>query len=112
MSNKTFSAYRIMWIIVVYDLPTHTKKQRKSANQFRKKLQGFGFRLFQWSMYIRHCPSREKMEMQKSRVEKIVPAEGKICIMDMTDKQFGEIQIFHGGGETEMPDGPTQLLLF
>ncbi len=101
-----------MWIIVVYDLPTHTKKQRKTANQFRKKLQGAGFNLFQWSMYIRHCPSREKMEMHIRRVEEIVPPEGKICIMEMTDKQFGSIRTFYGGGEEDMPEGPTQLLLF
>ena len=33
-----FSEYRIMWVLVLFDLPTETKKERKIYAQFRKKL--------------------------------------------------------------------------
>ncbi|MBP5502285.1 MAG: CRISPR-associated endonuclease Cas2, partial [Bacteroidales bacterium] len=58
MLNR-LSEYRIMWVLVMFDLPTETKKQRKAATNFRKQITADGFTMFQFSMYIRHCPSSE-----------------------------------------------------
>lgn len=54
-----FSAYRVMWIFVFFDLPTETKRDRKRATDFRKNLVRDGFLMFQFSIYIRHCASKE-----------------------------------------------------
>ena len=32
------NAYRVMWLFVFFDLPTETKKDRRNASLFRKKL--------------------------------------------------------------------------
>lgn len=32
------NAYRIMWVLVFFDLPTETKAERKAHAQFRKKI--------------------------------------------------------------------------
>ena len=48
-----------MWILVLFDLPTETKKDKKAYALFRKQLICDGFTMFQFSIYIRHCPSRE-----------------------------------------------------
>ena len=53
------NAYRIMWILVFFDLPTETKLERKRYAQFRENLLKDGFGMFQFSIYIRHCSSRE-----------------------------------------------------
>lgn len=37
------SEYRVMWVLVLFDLPTDTKKNRKAATDFRNKLQKDGF---------------------------------------------------------------------
>ena len=37
-----FSEYRIMWILVLFDLPTETKKDKKAYIDFRKNLQKDG----------------------------------------------------------------------
>ena len=34
-----FSEYRIMWVLVLFDLPTETKKEKKAYSDFRKNLQ-------------------------------------------------------------------------
>ena len=49
-----FSEYRIMWVLVFFDLPTDTKKERKAAADFRKQLIQDGFIMFQFSIYMRH----------------------------------------------------------
>ena len=56
MNNELdrFSEYRIMWVLVFFDLPTDTKKERKAYADFRKKLMRDGFTMFQFSIYVRH----------------------------------------------------------
>ena len=34
--------YRVMWVLVLYDLPTETVQQRKDAALFRKHIMGTG----------------------------------------------------------------------
>ena len=94
MNAERFNAYRIMWVLVLYDLPTETKANMKDANRFRKALIDDGFTLFQFSMYVRHCPSRENAEVHIKRVKFMLPKAGKVAIMCITDKQFGDIEIF------------------
>ena len=36
------SAYRVMWLLVLFDLPTETKKDKKAYTDFRKNLQKDG----------------------------------------------------------------------
>lgn len=104
--------YRILWVMVFFDLPTETKKERKQAARFRKDLQEDGFAMFQFSIYARHCASRENAEVHIRRVKAFLPDKGHVCIMTITDKQFGMIEIFYAAKEAPRPDTPQQLELF
>lgn len=101
-----------MWVMVLYDLPTETKAMQKAANLFRKRLEDDGFALFQFSIYIRHCPSRENADVHIKRVKAILPKYGKVSIMKITDKQFGEIENFHARAKEDPPLTYQQLELF
>lgn len=105
-------AYRSMWVLVFFDLPTETKLHRKRYAKFRKKIMEDGFSMFQFSMYIRHCSSRENAEVHIQRVKSILPPEGHIGIMSITDKQFGNIQLYFGKNEQDLPPLSQQLELF
>jgi CRISPR-associated protein Cas2 len=109
---ERLNAYRIMWILVHFDLPTATKKDRKNYSQFRKKIMADGFNMFQFSMYIRHCSSKENTEVHIKRVKSILPPKGHVGILTITDKQFGMMEIFRGHEPTEPPDTAQQLELF
>ncbi len=111
MHNR-LNAYRIMWVFVFYDLPTETRLERKIAASFRKKIMADGFAMFQFSLYLRHCASMENAEVHVKRVKKILPEKGKIGIMTITDRQFGNMEIFHGQKHAEPVDIPQQLELF
>jgi CRISPR-associated protein Cas2 len=95
MYNR-INAYRIMWVLVFFDLPTETAKERKIAAGFRKNIIKDGFQMFQFSIYLRHCASRENADVHIARVKKILPEKGDIGIMCITDKQFSMMEIFHG----------------
>ena len=101
-----------MWILVFFDLPTETKKDRQIATKFRKQLIDDGFTMFQFSIYLRHCPSRENAEVHIRRTKNNLPKYGKVGILCVTDKQFGQMEIFFGQKETELPLAPQQLELF
>lgn len=109
---ERFSKYRVMWVLVFFDLPTETKCDQKAAAKFRKDLQRDGFTMFQFSIYIRHCASCENAEAHVRRVKTMLPEFGKVGIMTITDKQFGSMLLYHG--QKTMPhfaDG-VQLELF
>ncbi|MBK8807488.1 MAG: CRISPR-associated endonuclease Cas2 [Bacteroidales bacterium] len=111
MYNR-FNEYRVMWILVLFDLPTETKKERKAASVFRTNLLKDGFTMFQFSIYLRCCPSRENAEVHIKRVKQLLPETGKVGILMVTDKQFGLMEIFYSKKPTDVPAGPQQLSLF
>lgn len=112
MNFERLNAYRIMWVLVMFDLPTETKKDRKLYAKFRKEILADGFAMFQFSMYIRHCSSRENADVHVQRVRKILPPKGHVGIMTITDKQFGLMEIFRGKDLVDTPVGVQQLELF
>lgn len=109
---ERLNAYRIMWVLVFFDLPTETKKDRKIYARFRKEIMTYGFQMFQFSIYLRHCSSRENANVHIERVKKILPSKGHIGIMCVTDKQFGMMEIFRGHDQVKAPETVQQLELF
>lgn len=111
MYNR-ISEYRIMWVMVFFDLPTETRKERKAASDFRKLLVQDGFQMFQFSIYMRHCPSTENADVHIKRVKKALPEFGYVGILRITDKQFGQMEIFSGQKATTLNPPVQQLELF
>ena len=112
INTDRLNAYRIMWTLVMYDLPTETKKERSTAARFRKELLKDGFSMFQFSMYVRHSASSENADVHSKRVKNILPEHGKVGILQITDKQFGQMEIFYGAKPVELLNVPQQLELF
>lgn len=103
--------YRTMWIFVQFDLPTRTKKERKASAEFRQNLISDGFLMFQFSIYMRHCPSKEAADRFVRRVEGYLPEYGHVGIFRFTDKQFAETRIYYGR-KALPPQHPTLPLEF
>lgn len=106
------NGYRIMWLFVFFDLPTDTKKDRKNASTFRNNLLKDGFSMMQFSVYVRHCASSESADVHEKRINALLPPLGKVSVLRITDKQFGNIANFWGRAEVPKSPQPTQLELF
>lgn len=104
--------YRVMWVLVLFDLPTETKKERKNYARFRKELIKDGFSMFQFSIYTRCCPSRENADVHIKRVKKLLPSLGYVGILCITDKQFGTMELFHSAKPVVPQPEPQQLEMF
>jgi CRISPR-associated protein Cas2 len=102
MEQIRLNAYHIMWLFVFFDLPTSTKKERKAASGFRKSLLKDGFSMMQFSVYIRHCASKESADVHTKRVNSFIPEHGQVSILCITDKQYGNIVNFWGKKAKEL----------
>ena len=64
------SGYRLMWIIVMFDLPVVEKTECKAAIDFRNTLLDMGFEMSQFSVYMRFCSSQSQIDTYCMQVEK------------------------------------------
>ena len=106
------TGYRIMWMMVMFDLPVLTKAERRAASQFRLALLDLGFQMSQLSFYMRLCTSHKQVETYCKRVEEALPRAGKVNILQFTDKQYERIISFHGQRKEAPKKMPDQFDLF
>jgi CRISPR-associated protein Cas2 len=111
-SPPALSGYRIMWLVVLFDLPVGTRKERKAATRFRHKLLDLGFEMTQYSVYLRFCAGKEQAEAYERKVEEVIPSAGKVHIMAITDKQYENIRTYRGKNREQSPKNPAQYTLF
>ena len=52
-----------MWMLVTFDLPVETRKQRAAAAKFRMALLDLGFEMSQFSNYLRFCNGKEQFDL-------------------------------------------------
>jgi len=98
--------------MVFFDLPTETRKQKKAYTDFRKALINDGFTMFQFSIYMRHCMSADNADVHIKRVKRILPVEGHVGIIRITDKQFGDMEIYDCAKPKPVEKPVQQLELF
>lgn len=90
------SAFRMGWILAMFDLPVLTKPQRIVASRFRTRLRKEGYLMIQYSVYARPCVTVEQMETHAGRVKKFAPANGNVRLLFMTDQQWATSQTIIG----------------
>jgi CRISPR-associated protein Cas2 len=102
-------------MFVCFDLPVVSKKDRKIATKFRNALLDVGFAMMQFSVYIKYCGSRERVERYISFLKTEVPEKGNVSVFVFTDKQFGDAKVLYGTkkyDDKKTPEKNEQLSLF
>ncbi len=98
--------------MVMFDLPTDTKVQRKAAGKFRDFLLDEGFERSQFSVYARFVNGKEGFEARVRRIEQHLPEWGDIQVLQFTDKQYELIRHYSDQGQKPAKKNPQQLVLF
>ena len=106
------SGYRLMWILVMFDLPTDTKPQRKAATKFRNFLLDNGYERSQFSVYARFVNGKEAFKARVRAIEQNLPDSGDVQILNFTDRQYRDIVHFSDQGRQGRRKNPDQLVLF
>jgi CRISPR-associated protein Cas2 len=89
-------SYKIMRVVVLFDLPTGTKVERRVATQFRNHLLDDGFDMLQYSVYTRICPNRDVADKHLMRIKKNSPSRGSVRLLQLTEHQFTNMHIIVG----------------
>jgi len=98
--------------MVLFDLPTASKAERRSYSKFRDFLLDNGFEMAQYSVYVRHTNGKDAVKAIITKVEAAMPPEGKVDILQFTDKQYENIVCLRGERRIDSPKNPDQLLMF
>lgn len=85
-----------MRLMVMFDLPTLTSKNRRNYRRFRKALIQNGFFMMQYSVYVRVCPSQQAVQAIERRLMRIVPDDGLVQTAVMTEKQYQNMHFISG----------------
>lgn len=84
--------YRFMRILVFFDLPTETAKDRKNYSQFRKFLIKEGFIMMQESVYAKLVLNNSITNSIKDKISKNKPQKGIVQMLIINEKQFNSME--------------------
>jgi len=101
-----------MWLFAMFDLPVTSRTKRRRYAQFRTALLKKGFSMLQFSVYARYCASEEVAGRYRNYIRGIVPPEGYVRVMAVTDRQFGKMESYVGRKRESVAKPPAQLELF
>ena len=99
-----------MRIIVLFDLPVVSAKEKKAAAKFRNFLVKDGYNMIQWSVYSRICNGTDSIAMHKQRLQQNLPEKGSVRALTLTEKQFESIYILLGEKTFADSSESTELL--
>jgi CRISPR-associated protein Cas2 len=88
----------------MFDLPTLSEKEVKNANKFRKFLIKNGFIMMTFSVYCKLAINKSISESIKKLVQENVPPSGKIQLLEITERQYTQIEYLLGDPQTLVID--------
>ena len=104
---------KFMRVLLMFDVPTKTKKEQKYATKFRNELIKQGFFMMQFSVYMRICKGISAARSAVERVRGILPPLGNVRTLIITEKQFDNMQILLGSaGFNERVNDDKNVALF
>lgn len=101
-----------MWCVVMFDLPTKSKEERRCYQAFRSLLLDNGFVRTQYSIYAKFSPAGVLSQRAVKAIKSAVPPAGEIRILHVSDKQWASTIRFCNAAEERFDEKPEQLSLF
>lgn len=101
-----------MRVLCMFDLPVETDEEKRAYRIFRKNLIKEGFIMIQYSVYVRVCPNRDYARRLETRIQKLVPLEGNVRLLCVTEKQYADMKLVVGSRTTaETAIGTERLIV-
>lgn len=103
---------RFMRLIVMFDLPVVTEEEKRIYNKFRKFLLKDGYIMVQFSIYSRICKNSDDVYKHMNRIKQKLPSRGNVRLLQVTEKQYNNMQILVGEKETEELFSVENMIVF
>ena len=105
-------SYRFMRTLVFFDLPTESNEDKREYSRFRKFLIKEGFMMLQFSVYTKLAINKTVAAQIKNRITKNKPKSGSVALMEITEKQFSEIEWILGNKKGNILDTVDRLTVY
>lgn len=107
------SDYRVMRILLFFDLPMDDSTAVRQYARFRKLLIKSGYQMFQYSVYCKICPNRDTVNWHIDYLNKHLPSDGSVMMLLITEKQYQSIRYLVGSKKAlDKKITSEKLLLF
>ena len=100
-----------MRVVVFFDLPVLTSKNRRDYRSFRKFLVKSGFLMMQESVYCKLVPNSTAGNALLQNVKKNKPPEGLVQVLRVTEKQFASMENVVGTKKSDVLDTDERLVI-
>ncbi len=100
-----------MRLLILYDLPVKKVDERKRAAKFRDFLLDDGYRMIQFSVYMRICKGFDAVDKHVKRLKVNVPPRGEVRALVVTEMQFNRMAIILGKRKNPEKCSQSQLIL-
>lgn len=103
--------YRFMRMLIFFDLPVQTSKDRKEYRRFRNYLITNGFLMMQESVYVKLALNYSIVERMQANLKKNQPKKGLVQLLVITEKQYAKMDTLVGEVESDVVDTDDRLLI-
>lgn len=100
-----------MRIIIFFDLPVETAKDRREYSRFRRFLVKEGFIIMQESVYCKLALNMTVVESVSNRVRKNKPSEGIVQMLTVTERQYNSMEFIVGAKQSDIIDSDERLIV-
>ena len=100
-----------MRILIFFDLPVETAKDRKIYSKFRKFLINEGFIMMQKSVYTKLALNNSIANSIKEKIYKNKPKIGIVQMLIITEKQFSSIEYITGKKDRDILDNTERMII-
>ncbi|MBQ8000516.1 MAG: CRISPR-associated endonuclease Cas2 [Ruminococcus sp.] len=100
-----------MRVIVFFDLPTESVKDRREYSRFRRMLIKNGFMMMQESVYVKLTLNQNTAQMVVDGIKKNKPPQGLVQVLCITEKQFQRMELISGSSDSDVLDTDDRLLI-
>lgn len=92
---------RLMRLIVFFDLPVKTRREKRHYAEFRRFLLKDGYYQIQFSVYGRACGGLDRVDTHMARLKAHLPPKGSVRCMTVTERQYASIEVLVGQQKPE-----------
>ena len=94
----------------MFDLPTESVEDLRNYRFFRKYLMSHGFIMMQESIYTKLALNPTSADIAKKQVRKVVPKNGLIQMLTITEKQFQSMELLSGSNKSQYLDSDKRYI--
>lgn len=100
-----------MRVLVFFDLPSITNRDKKIYRKFHQFLDKEGFIMMQESVYTKLVLNGSVSKSITSKVKTNVPKKGLVQVLTITEKQFSQIECIAGSYHSSQIESEERLII-